>query len=538
MLKTVKLIDLTSGREIAAGGEGKIFEHPSDKFKVIKVYHQSRKSGFSKHLLKLKNLSRAFIKPEEIYVDGKDNVLGFSMMYVNFSNYWLFNNLFNKGFCTSNSLDKAFKIKVLEHLASELKTLHTENVHIGDLNQYNLFFNKKGEILFVDVDSYQTKDNHHSGVLLDDIRDWTTSDINEKTDIYAYDVLSFWSTTYCHPYKWVVPGNKESLEQRVRDGKSILSKIPNVKIPALYEAPIGEVLKQFTEIFNSKRRYMVDFKGVHMPVSAVIPTQVTSSNDLVIRELFKNIARVNAVKDVVAVEVTSGVWDLNETKFKGVVRMVRSIACDELYPSENIHNYAYRVKDTLLMGKDIPVRTYRSPIYYYNEGYLCVIEQTADLQWNYDIQNQLGGLDNTNTPVFAKSIIKRTGLLQNFGSQIFLNVPIRNRYAMIQAHKKAKDGFYRQGFMGLEIKDRSSVIYRITDCTKLISMDLEYLPHFAVVNKDTILVPEDGSIDVYQNLQLIKRFDCNICTRTSKLYHTNSGILLLENRVLYLLNTK
>ena len=50
---------------------------------------------------------------------------------------------------------------MLKNLTKELQALHSLGIVIGDLNQYNLFFSKKAEILFVDVDSYQTKDNNH-----------------------------------------------------------------------------------------------------------------------------------------------------------------------------------------------------------------------------------------------------------------------------------------------------------------------------------------------------------------------------------------
>src|SRR5688572_33246603 len=74
----------TKQREIAAGGEGKIYEHPSDPNKVVKIYHQARKPEFVDHLVLLsKNLeSVAFVRPLDIFVDAKGNCLGFEMNYV------------------------------------------------------------------------------------------------------------------------------------------------------------------------------------------------------------------------------------------------------------------------------------------------------------------------------------------------------------------------------------------------------------------------------------------------------------------------
>lgn len=538
MLKTVKPSDITGGREIAAGGEGKIHEDLSSNNKVIKVYHKPRDTSFQNHLEKLsKLLSDKFVKPIDIYTDNRTKqTLGFSMSYVNFNDYWLFNNLFNKGFCTANNFDKSFKFQILAQLAKELVKLHNDKIIIGDLNQYNLFFNKKGDILFVDVDSYQTADNQHSGVLLDDIRDWTTNDINDKTDIWAYDILAFWASTYCHPFKWVVPGNKEPLEMRVRAGKSYLSKIPGIKIPALYEpfSDTGGIHKQYIEIFSG-RRYIVSLDGAPIFVPPVIKQSMVSK-DLSIRKLYSSVTEVHATNKFFSFRRGS-CWVLVEASVPKVTREITIETCDELFPSDS-QNYAIRTGNILNTAILNWGMTFIQPIFSYNDGSLIVIDYGNDMQWNFNINNQLVGIDNTNQPVFAKSIIKRSGLIQNFGSQKYINVPNLNRYSLINIHKESKDAIYSRGYTGMEIKGKKNTEFRIRQEDQEHVSYFGYLPHFAVINKNTILVPEDGYIDIYYNMQPAGRFDCTVCSRDSKLYHTLAGILLFENNTLYLLNTK
>lgn len=537
-VRTAKLADFTKQREIAAGGEGKIYEHPSDKNKVVKIYHKARRPEFVKHLEKLSKLPVAFVTPKEIFVDAKGHVLGFDMEYVNFNNFWLFNNLFNKGFCTANNIDKRLKLIILNYLKKALEHIHDHDIVIGDLNQYNLFIGKQGDILFVDVDSYQTPDNAHSGVLLDEIRDWTTSDINKQTDSYAFDILSFWSTTYCHPYKWVIPGNKESLEMRVKAHKSILTKMPNIKIPPLYDPPVGDLLVQFSEIFNYGRRYMVNFTGVHVPVSAVVKQQVVSQS-LTIRELYRNITKIYVTDTQFSVKM-GDTWGLVEARYKGVTREITSIECNILFPADS--GYAYVIKDTLYsQNPAVYNKVFANPIFQFNNGYLAVIEYDRDMQWNYNLNNQLGGMDNTNTPVFAKSIVKRQWLIQNFGSQKYLNVPYLNRYSMIPIPSGTKDGFYNKEYVCVEIKQKNRITFQlryVKDANNHTMIEFDYLPNIAVGLGGTVLVPEDGFIDVYTNLQLLIRLDCSMCTRDSRLFHTQAGILLLEDNTLYLLNTK
>lgn len=533
MVKTAKVSDFTGKREIAAGGEGKIFEHPSDNKQVVKIYHKPRPAKFVKHLESLSKLGNLCVSPKDIYVDNSGKCIGFSMAYVNFNDYFLFNNLFNKGFCNSHNITTQFKKTVLEVLANSLKDIHSKGIVVGDLNQYNLFFSKSASILLVDVDSYQTVDSPHSGVLLEDIRDWTTLSINDKTDIWSYDVLAFWATTFCHPFKWVVPGNTESLEMRVKSGKSILSKITNIKIPPLYEPPVGDILKQFGEIFTG-RRYMVSFTGSYTPTSVVIKQSITSQS-LNIRKLYENVTKINACSEYIAVYNPRLGWTLVETRMKGIIGEIRTIMSEDMFPS-NSGNFA-TFSGNVLSGLNQTYR-FQQPVYQYSDGSLIIIDYATDVQWNFNINNQLSGIDVTNTSVFAKSVVKRSGLIQNFGNQKYLNVPMNNSYTLMSIPKGTKDAYYHKGLIANEVRGLSQIEYNIVRPNYAIKQ-FDYLPYFTVTNTGMVIVPEDGFLDVYdKDFHLVTRFDCSLCTRDSKLYQTSSGIIMLEDKTVYLLNTK
>lgn len=521
-------LDLKNAKEIASGGEGKIYEHPSNKKKVVKIYHQSRKADFANHLTLLSSLSSFFVKPEVIYFEKGGKVAGFDMPYVNFNNYWLFNNLFNKGFCTSNNIDKAFKVNVLQKLSDAVEEVNKKGIVIGDLNQYNLFVGKKGDVLFVDVDSYATPTSPHNGVLLDDIRDWTTPTINAKTDSWAYDILAFWATTYCHPFKWVVPGNSETLEQRVKTNRSFLSKISGMKIPALYEAPTGDNHKQFLEIFAGAR-YKISLGG-YIPLTVQVKHQVVS-NSLDIRELYDKVTDVIGCDDFLAVRI-AGVWTLIETRTLKLTRQIKTVDCDILFPSNG--GYAY-VKNNILYSEKGNATTFYRPEFYCNNGYLSVLDYATDIQLNFNLNNQMAGIDNRATPIFAKSVIVRDAPIQNFGSKVYLNIPVNNTYNMIEVPVGTKNAIYCRDFWAIECRKRNKIEYMI--CSKSGSMDLDYLPFFTV-KQGMVFVPDHGHIAVYKDHSLLMTLDATVCTRDSKLFTTNSGIILLENNTLYLLNTK
>lgn len=522
-------VDEKKYREIAAGGEGSIKEYT--KGLVMKIYFSAKKAEFGKHLESLSNLSSTFVKPLEVLYTQDGKVGGFTMKYVPMNDYFLFNNLFNKGFCTSHGIDKAFKIKLLEKLKGAVEELHNHDIQVGDLNPYNLLFSVGGDLLVVDVDSFQTKDQPHSMILLQDIQDFTATCVTKQTDIWAYDILSFWATTYMHPFKWVAKDNKDTFEQKVRQGKSILSKIPNIKIPPIYEAPQGEVERQYKEVFGG-RRYFVSFDTTVPSISLVVKQTITSTA-LTIRELFSNITQVNVCGDYIAVR-SNNEWLLVETKIPKVTRQTMVFNCTNLFVSNNI---PVTIAGKVLIGNKVMTEFIQPEFFYYN-GFLTVIDYATDVQHNFNLNNQLGGIDRTQTPVFAKSIVIRDTPIQNFGGKKYLNLPRNNTYFLSEVNFTVKNAIYNGGVIAEEYTERNQIVFRIhSDQQHNGGLELDYLPYFTCKGPN-VLLPDDGFISVLKDWTPIAKLDASMCTRQSKLYSCNSGILLLENNILYLLNTK
>lgn len=521
--------NLSSLKEIAAGGEGRILEHPTNKSLVIKYYHTPKDISYIKHLENLSVLNDCFLKPINSYIkSGK--LVGFDMKYVNFSNYFLFNNLFNKGFCQSNSIDYNFKVKVLKNLTKELQALHSLGIVIGDLNQYNLFFSKKAEILFVDVDSYQTKDNNHSGVLLDEIRDWLDPYISDKSDMWAFDILTFWSLTYCHPFKWVNPNDSDSLEIRVRKNKSYLNT-SGIKIPKLYEPLNNTLVSQFEDVFKG-RRFLVQFDNTVQKLTVQIP-QTINSQSLNVREIDSNVQTIIGNSDYVAVQIGKE-WYVLDCTLKGVTFKKDKKVCDVMYLGLNSNKAI--VDQTLLLGEK---KSYYLPnaLYHYYDGYLTVIDQENDLMYNFDIYNQLGEINHTTTSVFAKSIILRDCLIQNFGTKKYILISIKDRSQLIDVDFTIKNANVSGDYYCIEYLENNLTKFKVVNWKTKSSFFIDHYAYISTLN-GIVFIPDDEFIGVYKDSVLISKLDISICSKSSKIISTKSGLLLLENNKLYLLNTK
>jgi hypothetical protein len=521
-------------KQIASGGEGTIYEHPKDSSKVLKIYHTPRNIIFKDHLLELKNLSDKFLKPIDI-IEENNKVIGFTMNYINFNDYYLLNNLFNKGFCNNHSITDQFKTDILSKMKSDILDLHSKKLIIGDLNQYNIFFSTKGDLLYVDVDSYQSAYNKHSGVLLDEIRDWTNSNIDSYSDSYSYDVLSFWILTYCHPYKYLIQGSTTDIKSRCLKGESILTKKSVAKIPPIYKHPVGDIYDQFFEIFDRRKRFFVDFKGTNpgVLIDQSITKNIVTSDKLSIREIASDVTKVNSAFDQFAVLVGDK-WTLYKSNMKSLVSKSNlDLTCDELYPSNS--NYCYRVKNVLYDSKGKEYK-FSHPEFHYKKGSLMVIDYSNDSLYNYEIDSQLYGINYSKNPIYSRSVVHKTEMIQNFGKSKFINSPNKSSYSMIKLPESTLDAYNVGEIYVAELRVNNTIIYRLFNKSK--STDLSYLPKFDLLG-DKIVVPNDNSLDIYDlDLNLIMKFDCNVSSIFSQIHVTQSGIILLEDKKLYLINTK
>lgn len=522
--------NISSLKEIASGGEGRILEHPTKKDLVIKYYHTPKNLSYAKHLESLFILNDKFLKPLNYYTHN-NKIVGFEMRYVNFSDYYLFNNLFNKGFCQTNKITYDFKIKILTNLKKEIESLHNLNLVIGDLNQYNLFFSKKGDILFVDVDSYQSQYSSHSGILLDEIRDWINPIISNITDSWSFDILTFWALTYCHPFKWVKVGNSDSLEVRVRKNQSFLNT-PDIKIPKLYESLNKMLENQFRDIFGG-RRVMVDFDNSYQHLTIQLPQTITSQS-LIFREVLSNVQDIVGNNNFVSAQIDDRLWVELNCSVKGMCLQETQIKCNKLYLANNKEKVF--LDNTLLYGKNKNYLVDNSLIHYY-DGSLTVINQIQDLMYNFEIKMQLGEINHTTTSVFAKSIILRDVLIQNFGSKKYIIVSIGNRSQLIPIEFTTKNAYITGDYYCVEYVNNGKTKFKIVNWKTNKEFEIDHYSYFTTIG-DVVLIPDDEFIGVYTNNILINKLDINVCSKSSKLIYTHAGILLLENNKLYLLNTK
>lgn len=505
---------------IASGGGGKIFDLENGT--VLKYFHAAEDSSFESHLEYLKALPDSFVKPIDIYSSG-NKIVGYTMKYVDLKQYNLFNTLFNKLFCTKNNLDTNFKIKLLKNIKKDLDYLHTKGIVVGDLNQYNIFYNFKGEYLFVDTDAFQTLDRKHSNVLIEEIQDYLNP-VGRSSDMWAYTILSFWALCYVHPFKWVLKNNTESLETRVRLNKSYLNT-PGIIIPALYVPPSRENEQQFSEIFKG-RRFFIDFDGTVLP-SPIQITQQIQSIALNCIKMFENVKDFEGNKDYVVIQ-QDDLFKLIKCNQKGFYAPV----------IENTDYFVINEKGAVtFIGENTVGSHYVSKglYYYYNNGLIAVSEFDQLFSFNLDLQ--MAGISHQISPTFSKSFSKGDALIQNFGAMKYLVIPKNGQAMLHEIPFSTKNAYMVNDYACIEYTEKNKTLFMIYNIITKKKISIDYFAYFA--EKDGILfIPDDGQINMIKDGISIGVLPLNICSKSTKLHSTTSGILMLENQILYLLNSK
>lgn len=542
------LFDLNVSKAFASGGEGSVCEHPLNASKVIKVYHKERDLKLEPSLVELSKLNDVFVKPEIIYYTALGKIAGFSMEYIDMNRYVILKKTFNKSFALQNGFDKKVKYTIYKNLKSAIESAHRIGIYIGDLNPYNVLVNTNGDVVMLDVDSFGTKSKPHNGVLLEDIRDWLYHPkVDSNSDKYAFDVLIFWMFTNVHPFRGDYPLHK-NIEARVVGKSSLLSGL-NIGIPKVYDPFTNpSIIDQFKEVFQLGKRFIVDLSGQPQMLQTVSTAalDIVNSSDLYIRKIESDVVKVSVSNTFLAALKTDGIW------------RIYSIA------NFGTYNQLYTVSDASdVYCGNINV-VYSKGDYFFNTGNRlsnisnlhglklhCVGSTVIALSPNVDkcevisidevINNQIL---SSQMSLYVKSIGSGdSGLFQQIGDSKWLLDFKGSAFNLIKTPFNVKNVYKRGNYTLIEHLDNNKTRY--TFC-KISGLKLEIgcdIPDWRYFDEKQgfIFIPEDGKINLMNPIngwKIVSQIDCPISTFDSRIYHTNSGMLMETNNSIYLINKK
>src|SRR6266446_3577299 len=152
-------------RELANGGEGKIYAINGNSHQVAKIYHQPTPEKAAKLQVMLANpphdptrqqqghISIAW--PTERILDTQGRCVGFLMPYIDAAHSFPLLKLYNPWDRrrTKLSFTWEYLLRMARNLASVLAALHKKGYVVGDLNESNVLVTTTALVTLVDCDS-------------------------------------------------------------------------------------------------------------------------------------------------------------------------------------------------------------------------------------------------------------------------------------------------------------------------------------------------------------------------------------------------
>ncbi len=543
--------------EIHRGGEGRIMLLTGKPDFVAKLYHSGINTISEQQYNFLTKLDRTlFVVPEELLSDGKGKIAGFTMKYVG-KDYFPLSSIFSKNFCTRNNISEALKIQISQKLITSVEYAHRSNIIIGDLNQYNVLVNNKGDVKLIDTDSYESPQHKHSGMLLDDIRDYLYGGkVCKNSDFFALSVLLFYNFTHTHPFKGIHKTYKK-MSDRMIQKLPIFLKTPDIKVPKIYkEISDKKLMFRFEELYLQGKRFLMSLSGVAQisGIKKAVPITKITKKDLIITTIVENlnIIDIKFTLEKGLIE-TSENFIIFDTQNKGYVSKLFTVSkkdYDKIYISSNnilfqkntdLFYYVSETQIVKLTNITVPETSFISVF----EDILLIIDDNVMFSvYMNDIKNNF--IRNKRTEVLGKSFTHFTGLTQNTGGirRIFYNSgkDITN----IKLDKSIKEIRQSENVGIVQYLENNSIknrYFKISGMKSQISdTDLERVYDFAYMPSTKedgfIFEPADDSIKIVrtQDFKLISTMECELITELSKLQYCKSGIVAWEGNSVYLLN--
>jgi DNA-binding helix-hairpin-helix protein with protein kinase domain len=151
---------ITLTNQIGSGGEGDVYQHPTEPAQVIKLFKESNRSVKAEKVAAMLQLvgeqNTGFATfPLTLVMDHSAQVVGYAMPKVMQSepiNDLLSNQMRKKTFPDS---DYRFLVRVALNTARAVATIHKFGCVIGDINSSGIFVSQSGLVTLIDADSFQ-----------------------------------------------------------------------------------------------------------------------------------------------------------------------------------------------------------------------------------------------------------------------------------------------------------------------------------------------------------------------------------------------
>jgi len=544
-----KIIKIDENKEIARGGEGRIILL-SGKKQVAKLYFNAQPLDSSAHFKFLMNWQHPlFLLPDDLLFDAKRNIAGFLMPFLPDS-YQALSILFSKNYCRKNNIDGQFKLKLIEKLIIAVKEAHENQLIIGDLNPYNIMVHTKtGELKFIDCDSYQTPHKKHSGVLLEDIRDYEKGGkVSQESDFFALSVLSFYLLSFCHPFKGIHPQFK-TLKERMLHHLPIFES--SVKKPKCFVQPDDSWMTIFNDFYLNDKRFLFSTQNLAADTGQFVTHEMKINENILLQTVYSGAYRGVEFGARFGYVATPTEWKLYECIEKGRIVLRKSypltnfdaiFISDEHIIGRKDTNWYFGLEHDTKKIKNISLKADKIVLY---KNLAAIIEDGA-LYKLYINEIRYGNIKIERIEVFEEGFKQQPNWIQLSGGVYHIFNSNKNDLSTIKLKRKIIS-LEQKGAYGLySFKQKGQLKYRFFHIKGLNLK--EYTEtydepfQFAVLeaNKDYIFKTKDDGIELLstENLQKMEEYKIEGFDAQNPIFYSHSGIVLSTDQGILLMNKK
>ena len=544
-----KIIKIDENKEIARGGEGRIILLTGKK-QVAKLYFNAQPVNSSAHFNFLINWQHPlFLLPDDLLFDAKGNIAGFLMPYLS-DKYQPLSILFSKNYCRKNNIDGQFKLKLIEKLILAIKDAHENQLIIGDLNPYNIMVHTKtGDLKLLDCDSYQTPHKKHSGVLLEDIRDYEKGGkVSQESDFFALSVLSFYLLSFCHPFKGIHPQFK-TLKERMLHHLPIFES--SVKNPKCFVLPDHSWMTIFNDFYLNGKRFLFDTQNLAVKQSLLTSHEIKINENVLLQTLYSGAYREVKFGIRYGYVQTTTEWKIYECIEKGRVVLRKSypftnfkaiFISDENIIGQKDTDWYYGLENNAEKIKNISLKANKIVLY---KNLIAIIEDGV-LYKLYINEIRYGNIKMERIEVFEEGFKQQPNWLQLSGGVYHIFNSNKNDLSTIKLKRKIIS-LEQKGDYGLySFKQKGQLSYRFfhIDGLNLKEYTETYDEpfQFAVLEgkSDYIFKTKDDGLELLnsENLQKLEEYKIEGFDAQNPIFYSRSGIVLSTDQGIMLMNKK
>lgn len=553
--ETGKEYNIRDDKEIARGGEGRIIE--LTKTSAAKIYHDGRDPLSKQRHQDLAVLScPPFVKPETLLYDIRKKLVGFVMSLLPTDSFPIF-SAYNSMFCTKNLLDDNWKVIIINKLIAGTEEAHRHKIVIGDFNGFNIMSYRNTNLFFIDVDSFETPNHKHSGILFDEVRDHLFhGNVSVNSDYFCLAVMSFNLLTYVHPFKGVHKTYR-TISDRMIFKVPVFDNDKDLIVPKCYK-PIADqfLMDQFVKIFKNGERFPIQLVRTTMLRKTVASVAVTVETvDLIMKEIHTS----NDIMYIKASNTKLCVVEKDKiTVFNTLIKSVYNID----FQIQNTHEYLELfVTDQYVFGlkKDsigiinkngsyIKLEEFIGEVLSYNqyENILCVIFEDKIRRFYLDnVIISVNSIKNTSDNIYGKSFTKYNGLVQNVNGNYYMFYNGQNVLNTVLFGKtKLHDVIQSENFGIAEYFENKSIKYGMFYIDglsiRLDGTDLGINKKFGYKKDQFVVMPDNDVLTFYRpsDFSSIAKYECKVINEDSEIYLTTAGIIARTDNKIFLINKK